>query len=67
MAAALPKVPVRALKLEDRISQVMLRVKRGQDLGMRIVPAIWRRQYGLGTWSGQGRFSAKSKYERGSL
>jgi len=34
----------------------MLRVKRGQDLGMRIVPAIWRRQHGLGRGLAKGAF-----------
>ena len=34
---------------------------------MRIVPAIWRRQYGLGRWSSQqGAILYKSKHERES-
>ena len=67
MAAALPKVPVRALKLEHRISPTG--VARGQVTGFRhahsssdMAPPVR-----FGEVSGQGRFSAKSKYERGSL
>jgi len=37
-----------------------------QGIGMRIVPAIWRRQYGLGRWSSQGAFLLQSKHERES-
>ena len=45
----------------------MLRVGVRQGIGMRIVPAIWRRQYGLGRWSSQqGAILYKSKHERES-
>jgi|AntAceMinimDraft_1070359.scaffolds.fasta_scaffold34763_1 hypothetical protein len=53
MAAALPKIPIRALLLGDI---EVLHVDCWQGLGMRIAPALWRRQYGLGRWSSQGAF-----------
>ena len=67
MAAALPKVPVRALKLGDRISPTG--AARGQATGCRhahsssaVAPLVR-----FGEVVQQGRFSAESKHERGSL
>ena len=42
MAAALPKVPVRALKLGDRISPTGAARGQAIGIGMRIVPAVTR-------------------------
>jgi hypothetical protein len=61
MAAALPKVHVRALKLEDRISPTG--VARGQVTGFRhahsssdMAPPVR-----FGRWSSQGRFFCEVK------
>ena len=53
VAVALPKVPIRALKLGDRTSPAG--VARGQFAGLRC-PALWCRQYGLGRCPSQGAF-----------
>jgi hypothetical protein len=66
MAAALPKVPMHALKLGDRISPT--RVARGRATGYRyahsssdMAPPVR-----VGEVVQPGRFSAKSKHERES-
>ena len=60
MAAALPKVPVRALKLEDRISPSDVAREKGTGFRHAHSSSDMATPVRFGTWSGQGRLSAKS-------
>jgi DNA-binding protein H-NS len=58
MATALPKVPVRALKLEDRISPSNVAREKGTGFRHAHSSSDMATPARFGTWSGQGRFSA---------